>query len=160
MLAGPPYLVRNFRPQMGSTQVMADQPVSSSRRRFGLSFLLAQLPLRGASDPLLNQLKYTDMFAFGGVGFAGRISDGEKAFEEILKRSSASQDFEAVCKAGSREAQCYALVGLRKLHAPLFDDLATAITKGGGTVSTARGCLLSRRPIAEVIGEIRAGAYK
>ena len=65
-----------------------------------------------SSNAIVDCLAKVDLFAFGGVGFAGVISSGEKDYRLLLS-SSAEADFEKLLASGNPQAKCYALVGIR-----------------------------------------------
>jgi hypothetical protein len=124
-------------------------------------FLFATLSLLAADsqDRSLDSLLNATHFAFGGVGFAGVTSQGERDYKEILARPSAETDFERVFQAGNVQAKCYALTALYKLNHEKFLQLALPLRKSDTRVFVMRGCVMSQRPLSAVIGEIEASAY-
>src|SRR3569833_237236 len=78
-------------------------------------------------DHALDRLNEANVFAFGGIGFGGTISEGETAFRALLARSSAGRDFEAAFLRGTPQAKAYALVGLRALNPNRFAELASSL---------------------------------
>jgi hypothetical protein len=57
------------------------------------------------SDPIVDRMAEVNLFAFGGVGFAGVISEGERDYRLILSRPSAQADFEKLFAVGTLEAK-------------------------------------------------------
>ncbi len=72
--------------------------------------LLTTLGLFAADlhDKTLEALLKVPQFAFGGVGFSGLTSEGEKDYNEILTWPSAETDFQKVFQLGNAQAKCYA----------------------------------------------------
>jgi hypothetical protein len=104
------------------------------------------------------RLSGVDSFAFGGIGFAASISDGEQDYRSILSRPTAEKDFERLFQAGNLPAKCYALVGLHELNGKRYATLASRLPKDKD-VETFRGCIRFHRPIREMLSEIEAGVY-
>lgn len=128
-----------------------------------LSIAALPLVLTGAwaqkSDATLDRLATVHLFAFGGVGFANVVSQGEKDFYEVVSRSSAVTEFEKLVATGSPEAKCYALVGLRKLDAVEFKALSSSLRLSNARVTTMRGCIMSHQSLGALVQLIQAGQY-
>ncbi len=110
------------------------------------------------NDAIVRLLK-AGQFAFGGVGFAPTISDGEKAYNEIVASPTAKGDFEKAFHYGTPVAKAYALVGLFQLDRAKFDALSAEFRKQNATVSTMTGCVVSPIKATQVVNEIATGAY-
>ena len=110
-------------------------------------------------DKAYERLMKTDVFVFGGVGFAGTTSEGEKGFHVVLASTNALEVLKKVLKNGTREAQMYALCGLRKLAPKDFQAEAERIGAEKVTVKLMTGCLMSEEPVSKVMERIRSGAY-
>jgi len=68
------------------------------------SLILVSIANAGdSSDSVLERLAKVDRFAFGGTGFAGVISRGEKDYRVILSRPSAEADFEKLFAVGNAQ---------------------------------------------------------
>ena len=111
------------------------------------------------ADQALEHLAKIDRFAFGGVGYAGTTSEGEKDYNLILAGPSAEADFEKLYSIGNLQAKCYALVGLRKLDRERFEELATSLQTSTRDVLTQSGCLVFPQPLRLIVDSIRAGVY-
>jgi hypothetical protein len=99
------------------------------------------------------------MFAFGGVGFAGVTTQGEKDFDQILASPSAEASFEKLLATGSPEAKSYSLVAIRRLNPEKFKTLSAPFADSKVEVHTAQGCILAKKSLAEIVKNITAGAY-
>jgi hypothetical protein len=112
-------------------------------------------------DLCLDQLKNTQVFAFGGTGFAGRISEGEKDFNYImaLPAAQAVTAFELVLSNGNPQARAYALEGLHKLDQTRFTRAQTNIKGSGAKVRTMSGCIVEEKLLRKLATEIASGKY-
>jgi hypothetical protein len=126
-----------------------------------VAFLVWAVPQQGSPtvDVALERLAKVEVFAFGGVGFAGATSVGETNYKIIVVRPSAFADFEKLYTVGNLQAKCYALVGIRKLNPQRFKELAQPLSGSKQTVNTEHGCIRGTEPIRAVIREIGSGIY-
>lgn len=95
-------------------------------------------------DEVVQRLAKVEIFAFGGVGYAGTTSAGEKDYKAILSRPTALEDFEQLYSSGNIMAKAYALVGIRKLNPAGFRVLAGLLRNSKQEVTTEHGCVVSR----------------
>jgi hypothetical protein len=119
-----------------------------------LALLLASM-LLGNADPVVTRIAHVDYFAFGGIGFAGRISQGEKDYKQLLSRPSAETDFEAVFIAGNPQAKAYALSGIHQLDGAKFKELTAPLLDSKTEVKTITGCIISHTTLAKIIESIQ-----
>jgi hypothetical protein len=110
-------------------------------------------------DATFERLAKVERFAFGGVGYAGVISPGEKDYRVILARPSALADFERLYLSGNLQAKCYALVAIRKLNPQRFKELTQSSRTLKEQVATVHGCIISQEPLGDIIREIESGKY-
>ena len=110
-------------------------------------------------DPIVNRMAEVNLFAFGGVGFAGVISQGERDYRLISSRLSAQADFEKLFAVGNLQAKCYALVAIRTLNSERFKTLSSALRRSKSEVATMHGCIMSRQTLAALIEGIATGGY-
>jgi hypothetical protein len=113
-----------------------------------------------SSDPLLDHFARISVFAFGPVGYAGVISQGERDFRRIRSRPSARGDFENLLAVGNRQAKAYALVGLRELDPKSFKKLASSLGRSTEDVVGETGCIGSHQPLRSVIKRITADEFQ
>jgi hypothetical protein len=104
------------------------------------------------ADPV-GQLSKIEQFAFGGVGFAGTISQGEQLYNAILKRPTATADFFGITKQGTAEAKMYAFHALAHLSPDQYRKLKKS-AKRSENVTTMQGCLVSEQTVGEVLDGI------
>jgi hypothetical protein len=79
------------------------------------------------SDSTFERIAKVDRFAFGGIGYAGITSQGEKDYKLILSRPSAVADFERLLSVGNPQAKSYALVGIHALNPNRFKELSRSL---------------------------------
>jgi hypothetical protein len=112
-----------------------------------------------SDDPVLARLAKVVQFAFGGTGYAGIISQGERDFRRIQIRSSAKADFEKLLAVGNPQAKAYALVGLRQLDAKRFKQLSASLRDSTEEVVTQHGCIIGRESLGGILKNIDAGVF-
>jgi hypothetical protein len=128
------------------------------------ALLLAILCNAGyAQNPLaaVKSISNTGIFAFGGVGFAGKTSQGEIDFRVIESQppTVALEEFEKVYATGDAAAKSYALVGIRQLDRNRFNELLRSLQDSEQKVMTMQGCILQKQKLADVAKSIDAGSY-
>jgi hypothetical protein len=112
-----------------------------------------------AHDEVIERLAKVEYFAFGGIGYAGVRSEGEKDYRLILSRASAKTDFERLYSQGNPQAKTYALVGIHKLDPKRFAELLTTLGVSKEKIATERGCIASNELLKEIVKEIKRSQY-
>jgi hypothetical protein len=124
-------------------------------------FLILIIPFatqaQESEDEVLDRLANVDVFAFGGVGRGGQISQGEKDYNEIKSRPTAKTDFIKLLGTGNVQAQCYALTGLKTLEPEEYKRIAPTYSKRTTDVKTMSGCIVMEEPFASFIKVINDG---
>ena len=133
-------------------------------KRLALSLLLLFARVALAQDAVsasVKSISKTGVFAFGGVGFAGVTSQGEKDFRVIFDQppDAALQSFESIYASGNPEAKSYALAAIHKLDERRFTELLASLKNPEERVLTMRGCIMERHTMSEVAKEIQAGQF-
>jgi hypothetical protein len=105
------------------------------------------------------RLAKVDGFNFGPVGLDATISEGERAFKEVMAKPSAREDVLAIMETGTPAAKCYGLVGLKILDPNLFEQHAAALAGMRTPVQYTMGCIVGGRPMSEMVAGIRGGSY-
>lgn len=91
-----------------------------------IPFLILQSSVvKSAENTEYEILKKTSFFSLGMNGFAGKISDGEMAYNAILKKNNPKDIFINLAKdeKATPEAKLYAACGLMKLSYREMDSL-------------------------------------
>lgn len=117
----------------------------------------AQNPLTAA----VQSISKTGIFAFGGVGFAGKTSQGEIDFRVIDSQppTVALDEFEKVYATGDAAAKSYALVVIRQLDRKRFNEILQSLQDSQEKVMTMQGCILQKQKLADIVKTIDAGSY-
>ena len=98
-------------------------------------------------------------FAFGGIGYGGNLSPGERGFFEVFDRPGAAENFRQIYRRGNAQAKMYALCGLHELDPSAFEQLVAAAGSLPGEVRVMSGCIAYRRSGSEIAGMISDGHY-
>jgi hypothetical protein len=111
-------------------------------------------------DLSLARLAKINIFAFGGTGYAGEISQGEKDFRVVLSNPSANDNFEKLYVSGNPQAKCYALVGIRLLNPERFQTLSSQLLSDKTEVITQEGCTVFHESMSSVVKRIGEGDFR
>ncbi len=111
--------------------------------------------VRKASESLV----VTRLFAFGGVGEAGTVSPGEKAFRTVVASAKAVSLFRTTLARGTPEAKLYALCGLRRLDPRSFKAASKDLVTANPKVTTMTGCIVWHEQAATLVKKLAEGRY-
>src|SRR5438270_8074299 len=106
-----------------------------------------------------NVLQKTSMFALGGIGVAGTMSEGERALRELLRGSDALVRLDRLLSTADPAGQLYALLGLRLKDRAAYERAIAKMRPTDAKVQTARGCMLSDEPFRSLLKEIDSGQH-
>ena len=104
-------------------------------------------------------LRKTGLFALGGIGVAGTMSEGERALREVLKESDGAARLEKLLSDASPAGQLYALLGLRLRDRAAYERALQKLRTTDAKVQTARGCILQQESFRDLVKEIERGQY-
>ena len=115
-------------------------------------------------DPPTPQQAYKQLlsvrcFAFGGVGYAGVTSEGEKAYRAIAAGTNALALFSAALTNGNAQAKLYALCGIRQFAPRTFEAQSKSLLSANPQVETMSGCMVSNEFATNVVARIASGSY-
>lgn len=129
-------------------------------------------------------LRSAPHFALGGVGFAGTISEAEKALGRLVAHKDGAAALEALLKDSrtTMEGRLYSLLGLKLLETQRRTDLtkgkpAAKVVEGKAfaqkvraylddylsrkaEAQVMRGCILMPRPVSTIAADIRSGLLR
>jgi len=113
-------------------------------------------------DSAVSRLSIVEIFAFGGVGYAGATSKGEIDFKFVLSQPQpvALTAFEKLYVTGNPQGKSYALSGIRKLNPSRFKDLLASVRVSRDQVEVERGCIVSHELLREVAKQIDRGKFR
>jgi hypothetical protein len=98
-------------------------------------------------------------FAFGGVGVAGLMSEGERNLRAVLELPDASQQLQAALARATPAGKLYILVGLRKCDRAAYQKISGSLGVPNDNVEVARGCMISKEPFRQLLSEIQEGRF-
>jgi hypothetical protein len=104
-------------------------------------------------------LRKTSLFALGGIGVAGSMSEGERALREILTESDVTARLDKMLSDASPAGQLYALLGLRLRDRAAYERALGKLRTNDAKVQTARGCILQQESFGDLVKEIERGQY-
>jgi hypothetical protein len=124
-------------------------------------FLCCTLAAQDSLSVAMESIRKTESFAFGGVGFAGKTSPGEKEFRVVLSQPVpiASRAFEKLYATANPQGRLYALAGIRRLNPNHFKQLFPSVEDSKEPVETMTGCIVEHRTFGAIAKEIEAGRY-
>ena len=104
------------------------------------------------TDAVVKRLSQASIYAFGGVGFVGKITRGELDYRLILSlpKPEAEAAFEKVYASNNPQAKAYALNGMKQVNPARFKELAQAAQDSQQDVTVGRGCVISREPLSAI----------
>ena len=115
--------------------------------------LILTLSVSATQNKNYQVVKSARIFAIGGIGYAGVITDEETAFDALCKAPDAAEQFRRLLREATIEGQMYALLGLRQLHAPDYKAEADRYRKSTRQVNTGSGCEIGPEKVSYVINE-------
>jgi hypothetical protein len=98
-------------------------------------------------------------FAFGGIGVAGLMSEGERNLRAVLERPDASQQLQAAFAHATPAGELYMLVGLRRCDRAAYQKVVSSLARSNDDVEVARGCMISREPFRQLLSQIQDGRF-
>ena len=97
--------------------------------------------------------------AFGGVGVAGLMSEGERNLRAVLEQPDASQQLQAALAHATPAGKLYILVGLRRCDRAAYQRVFDALSRSSGDVEVVRGCMVSKEPFRQLLSQIQDGRF-
>lgn len=160
---------RDTAPSLGQLQEHSKQCIKKLVPKSSPMNILAAIPLslallvmassahaerdQAAEPDPVSQLKKIDHYAFGGIGFAGTTSQGEKLYNEVMQRATATDDFADIADTGTPEAKMYALHALARRSPEKYRQLKKS-AKRNQKVATIQGCLAGESTVGTLLDEI------
>ena len=124
--------------------------------------VLSQLgiPAGGSSEnAAVRDLAAAKSFAFGGVGVAGLISEGERNLRSVLEQPDASEQLQDALPNSTPAGRLYVVVGLRRCDHAAYQKVYDLLTRFKDDVEVVRGCMVSKEPFRQVLSEIEDGRF-
>src|SRR5262249_58838948 len=90
-------------------------------------------------------------FAFGGVGVAGLMSEGERNLRVAVEQSDASQQLQAALAHTTPAGTLYILVGLRRCDRAAYQKVFDSLARPNDDVEVVSGCMISKGPVRQLL---------
>lgn len=115
-------------------------------------------PAQSAYD----KLHETEIFARGGVGFAGVTSESETAFRALSRDENAVSAFVALLddETATKAGQLYALLGLKQAGSAQFAQRLPAFEADESYVTEMSGCLMMPVKVREIASRFASANTK
>ena len=97
--------------------------------------------------------------AFGGVGAAGLMSEGERNLRAVLAQPDASQQLQAALAHATPAGTLYILVGLRRCDRAEYQKVFDSLVRSNDEVEVVRGCMISKEPFHQVLSQVQDGRF-
>src|SRR6266498_3728481 len=110
-----------------------------------------------SENSAVRDLAVAKSLAFGGVGVAGLMSEGERNLRAVLERPDASQQLQAALAHATPAGKLYILVGLRRCDRAAYQKVFDSLARPNDDVEVARGCMISHEPFRQLLSEVQEG---
>jgi hypothetical protein len=97
--------------------------------------------------------------AFGGVGVAGLMSEGERNLRAVLQQPDAAQQLQAALAHATPAGKLYILVGLRRCDRAAYQKVFDSLSRPNDDVEVVRGCMISKQSFRQLLSEIQDGRF-
>jgi hypothetical protein len=97
--------------------------------------------------------------AFGGVGVAGLMSEGERNLRAVLERPDASRQLQAAFAHATPAGKLYILVGLRRCDRAAYQNVFASLARSNNKVEVVRGCMISKESFGQLLSQIQDGRF-
>jgi len=124
--------------------------------------VLSQLNISATTsseNSAVRDLAAAKSLAFGGVGVAGLMSEGERNLRTVLGRPDASQQLQAALAHATPAGKLYILVGLRRCDRAAYQKLFDSLGRPNDDVEVVRGCMISKEPFRQLVSQIQDGRF-
>jgi hypothetical protein len=112
-----------------------------------------------SENSAVRDLAAAKSLAFGGVGVAGLMSEGERNLRAVLDRPDTSQQLQAALAHATPAGTLYILVGLRRCDRAAYQKVFDSLARPHDDVEVVRGCMISKEPFRKVLLEVQDGRF-
>jgi hypothetical protein len=126
------------------------------------AILLSQFGISAATsseNSAVRDLAAAKSLAFGGVGVAGLMSEGERNLRVVLERPDASQQLQGALAHATRAGTLYILVGLRRCDRAAYQKVFDSLSRPNDDVEVVRGCMINKQLFRQVLSQIQDGRF-
>jgi len=117
------------------------------------------LATASSEDSAVRNLAAAKSLAFGGVGVAGLMSEGERNLRAVLERPDASQQLQAALTRATPAGKLYILVGLRRCDRVAYQKIFDSLARPNDDVEVVRGCMVSKEPFRQALSQVQDGRF-
>jgi hypothetical protein len=124
--------------------------------------VLSQLGISVGASPensAARDLAAAKSLAFGGVGVAGLMSEGERNLRAVLQQPDASQQLQAALAHATPAGKLYILVGLRRCDRAAYQKVFDSLSRPNDDVEVVRGCMVSNEPFRQLLSQLNDGRF-
>jgi hypothetical protein len=124
--------------------------------------VLSQLGIFAVSsseNSAVRDLAAAKSLAFGGVGVAGLMSEGERNLRAVLERPDASQQLQAALAHATPAGTLYILVGLHQCDRVAYQKVIDSVARCSDDVEVVRGCMISKEAFRQLLSQIQDGRF-
>jgi hypothetical protein len=124
--------------------------------------VLSQLSIsagNSSENSAARDLAAAKSLAFGGVGVAGLMSEGERNLRAVLERPDASQQLQAAFAHATPAGKLYILVGLRRCDRAAYQKVCDSLARFKDEVEVVRGCMISKESFDRLLPQIQDGRF-
>ena len=112
-----------------------------------------------SENSAVRDLAAAKSLAFGGVGVAGLMSEGERNLRSVLDRPDASQQLQAALAHATPAGKLYILVGLRRCDRSAYQRIFDSLGRSNDDVEVVRGCMVSKEPFRQALSQVQDGKF-
>jgi uncharacterized protein with GYD domain len=126
------------------------------------AILLSQFGISAATsseNSAARDLAASKSLAFGGVGVAGLMSEGERNLRAVLEQPDPSQQLQAALARATPAGKLYILVGLRRCDRTAYQKVFDSLGRPNDDVEVVRGCMISKEPFRQVLSQVQDGRF-
>jgi hypothetical protein len=126
------------------------------------AILLSQFGISAATsseNSAVRDLAAAKSLAFGGVGVAGLMSEGERNLRVVLERPDASQQLQGALAHATPVGTLYILVGLRRCDRAAYQKVFDSLARPNDDVEVVRGCMINKQLFRQVLSQIQDGRF-
>ena len=124
--------------------------------------VLSQLSISAATsseNSAIRDVAAAKSLAFGGVGAAGLMSEGERNLRAVLAQPDASQQLQAALAHATPAGKLYILVGLRRCDRAAYQKVFDSLGHPNDDVEVVRGCMISKESFRQVLSQVQDGRF-
>jgi hypothetical protein len=112
-----------------------------------------------SENSAVRDLAAAKSLAFGGVGVAGLMSEGERNLRAVLERPDASHQLQVALAHATPAGTLYILVGLRRCDRAAYQKVFDSLARPSDDVEVVRGCMISKEPFRQFLSQIQDGRF-